>query len=147
MRLRPTQFLLSAVLLVFSELRLNSLAVLVVFLYTSIGGQTSVATGSVVGTITDTSGAAIIGAQISITNGATGQEIHVTTNSAGTYNSGALLPGSYTLHVSASGFATVSARVTVLIGNTTSGDVRLPVRAGDEVIDVTTLSKPWFKGS
>ena len=121
-------------------LRLNALCTGLLLLFSSASSlaQTSIASGSIVGTIADTSGAVIVGAQVTITNNATGQEIQVTTNSAGMYNSGALLPGGYTLHVTAGGFATATARVMVLIGNTASGDVRLPVRAGDEVIDVTS---------
>jgi Carboxypeptidase regulatory-like domain len=120
------------------RLRLHSFGVLLLSLSPPLLGQTSIAAGSVVGTVTDTSSAVIIEAQITITNSATGQEIHLTTNSAGNYNSGALLPGSYMLHVWAKGFATVTARLTILVGNTTTGDFRLPVRAGDEIIDVTS---------
>lgn len=117
---------------------LYPLRVLLLLLSPTLVGQTSVATGSIVGTVVDTSDAVITGALVTISNSATGQEVHVTTNSTGTYNSGALLPGSYTLQVVAMGFAKITARVTVLIGNTTDGNLRLPVRAGDEVIDVTS---------
>jgi Carboxypeptidase regulatory-like domain len=120
-------------------LRLHPLyGLLFLFSSASVLAQTSVATGSIVGTIADTSGAVIVGAQVTITNRATRQDIRVATNSAGIYNSGALLPGDYTLHITAKGFATVTARITALIGNTTSCSVRLAVRAGDEVIDVTS---------
>ena len=111
---------------------------LLIFLPPYVLAQTTVATGSIVGTVTDPSGAVIVGAQVSVSNNATGQEIHVTTNSAGTYNSGALIAGDYTLRISAKGFSTVMSRITVLIGNTTSGDARLPLGTGAEVIDVTS---------
>src|SRR5437016_14123205 len=111
---------------------------LLIFLPPYVLAQTTVATGSIVGTVTDPSGAVIVGAQVSVSNNATGQEIHVTTNSAGTYNSGALIAGDYTLRISAKGFSTVMSRITVLIGNTASGDVRLPLGTGSEVIDVTS---------
>jgi len=111
---------------------------LLVFLPPYLLTQTTIATGSIVGTVTDPSGAVIVGAQVSVSNNATGQEIHVTTNSAGTYNSGALIAGDYTLRISAKGFSTVMSRITVLIGNTTSGDARLPLGTGAEVIDVTS---------
>src|SRR5207245_381826 len=111
---------------------------LLIFLPPYVLAQTTVATGSIVGTVTDPSGAVIVGAQVSVSNNATGQEIHVTTNSAGTYNSGALIAGDYTLRISAKGFSTVMSRITVLIGNTASGDARLPLGTGAEVIDVTS---------
>jgi hypothetical protein len=100
--------------------------------------QTTVSTGSVVGTITDPSDAVVTGAEVAITNSDTGQVIHVSTNSAGTYNSGALIPGDYILEVTAKGFRTVRMTITVLLGNTASRSVRLLVGAGEQVLDVTS---------
>ncbi len=88
--------------------------------------------------MTDPSDAVVVGARLTILNNATGQKINVTTNSAGTYNSDALIPGDYTLQVSAKGFSTVRVPITVLVGNTASGDARLPLGAESEVIDVTS---------
>jgi Carboxypeptidase regulatory-like domain len=104
----------------------------------SLFAQSTVATGSIVGTITDPSDAVVTGAEVAITNISTGQVIHVTTNSAGTYNSGALIPGDYILQVTAKGFRTVRITITVLLGNTASRSVRLLVGAGDQVLDVTS---------
>jgi hypothetical protein len=103
-----------------------------------LDAQTTIATGSVVGTVTDPSDAVIVGAQVSIRNNATGQQIRVTTNSAGAFGSGAVLPGDYTLRVSAKGFGTVSKQISIRVGNTASGDVRLPVGAEGRVVDVTS---------
>src|SRR5437667_12613584 len=80
---------------------------LLIFLPPYVLAQTTIATGSIVGTVTDPSGAVIVGAQVSVSNDSTGQEIHVTTNSACTYNSGALIAGDYTLRISAKGFYSV----------------------------------------
>jgi hypothetical protein len=71
-----------------------------------------------------------------MSNRATGQIIHVTTNSAGTYNSGALMPDEYLLQVSAKGFQTASLQVTVLVGNTAARNVKLRVGTGTEAIEV-----------
>lgn len=57
--------------------------------------QTTVGTGSIVGAVSDPTGAVISGAKITITNVATGQVIELATNSSGSLNSGALLPGNY----------------------------------------------------
>src|SRR5712671_384649 len=62
--------------------------------------QTTVSTGSIVGTLTDPQGALIPGARVTVTNVGTGQTIELTTNSAGAYNSGALAPGSYRVKAS-----------------------------------------------
>ena len=88
--------------------------------------------------MTDSSNAVIIGAQISITNRATGLRVQVTTNSAGTFNSGPLLPGDFTLQVSANGFGVVSEQITVLVGNTASRAVRLAVEGKRVLVDVNS---------
>jgi hypothetical protein len=61
--------------------------------------QTTIGTGSIVGTVGDPSGTMISGAIVRITNEATGQAINLTSNSSGTFNSGALIPGNYTTKV------------------------------------------------
>src|SRR5438552_13225962 len=68
--------------------------------------QTTISTGSIVGTVTDSQGAVVSGAKVSITNTSTAQAISLATNSAGAYNSGSLAPGNYTVQISASGFRT-----------------------------------------
>jgi len=55
--------------------------------------------GSIVGTVTDPSGAVVSGAKVTITNVATGQTIELTANSAGAFNSGAIAPGTYKVQV------------------------------------------------
>src|SRR5439155_21506810 len=77
--------------------------------------QTTVGTGSIVGTVSDPSGAVVIGAEITITNVATGQVVKLTTNSSGSFNSGALLPGNYKTQVSAKGFRSAEVPVNVLL--------------------------------
>jgi hypothetical protein len=116
----------------------HAVGVLLLLLTPSLVAQTTVATGSIVGTITNPSDAVATGAEVAITNIATGQVIHVTTNSAGTYNSGALIPGDYVLQVTAKGFTTIRMPITVLLGNTASCSVRLLVGAGDQVLDVSS---------
>src|SRR5437016_11872237 len=69
--------------------------------------QTTVGTGSIVGTVSDPSGAVVAGAQIAIINVSTGQVIKPTTNSYGSFHSGALIPANYKVNVSATGFRSV----------------------------------------
>ncbi|MEO6807091.1 MAG: carboxypeptidase regulatory-like domain-containing protein [Edaphobacter sp.] len=62
-------------------------------------------TGSISGTITDSSGASVKGATVSLTNTDRGQNIRtLTTNSAGFYTGTSLPLGTYTVKVAASGF-------------------------------------------
>ncbi len=98
--------------------------------------QTTVGTGSIVGTISDPSGAVIVGAHVAIANMGTGRFLELTTNLSGFFSSGALTPGSYKVQVSASGFQSVTAPATVLVGNTTSMNVGLQIRGQKEAIEV-----------
>src|ERR1700687_4494671 len=92
----------------------------VVFFSTLLVAQTTVATGSIVGTVTDPSGAFVDGARVDVTNLGTNQTISLTTNGSGSYNSGALAPRKSRVQVSAKGFSKVSQDVVVQVGNTAS---------------------------
>lgn len=98
--------------------------------------QTTIATGSITGIVTDPSGATVSDATISISNKATGQMLHVTSNGAGNYTSGALIPGNYVVRVEASGFRTNEIAVTVQVGVTSNGDSKLQVGQSNEVVEV-----------
>ena len=99
-------------------------------------GQTTVGTGSIVGTVADPSGAVVAGAKVKITNVGTGQVIDLTTNSSGVYNSGALIPGGYKVLVQGKGFRSSEVTLTVQVGNTASGNVRLQLGAESQVVEV-----------
>jgi hypothetical protein len=98
--------------------------------------QTTVGTGSIVGTVSDPSSAVVSGAEVTITNRATGQLINLTTNSSGSFNSGALIPGNYKTLVSAKGFSSVEVSLTVLVGNTATANVTLQIGQQNQIIDV-----------
>ncbi|MGC1130973.1 MAG: TonB-dependent receptor, partial [Candidatus Acidiferrales bacterium] len=102
----------------------------------TLKAQTTISQGSIQGTITDPAGAVVPGAVVSITNRATGQVSTTTTTSAGTYNSGGLLPGDYVVSVVATGFKTVQLPVTVQIGTTASGSIKLELGASTETVEV-----------
>jgi hypothetical protein len=101
-----------------------------------LAAQTTISTGSIVGTVTDPSGAVVSGAKVSVTNNNTGQVLNLTTNSAGAYNSGALIPGPYTVKVTAPGFSSMSLPVTVQVGGTAAGNVKLQVGQENQIVEV-----------
>jgi len=101
-----------------------------------LAAQTTISTGSIQGTVSDPSGATLPNAKVSITNKSTGRVINVSTTSAGTYVSGALIPGTYTVRVEAQGFKTSELQVTVQVGVTASGNVKLQVGQASQVIEV-----------
>jgi Carboxypeptidase regulatory-like domain/TonB-dependent Receptor Plug Domain len=65
-------------------------------------------TSSLSGTVTDTSGAVVAGANVTVQNTATRTETRGTTNDGGNFTITNLVPGSYTLRVEAAGFQTTS---------------------------------------
>jgi len=98
--------------------------------------QTTISTGSIQGSVTDPSGAVVSGAKISISNKATGRLISMKSTSAGAYTSGALTPGDYLLRVEAQGFKTSEVALTVQVGVTASGNVKLQVGQATQVVAV-----------
>src|SRR5246127_144034 len=98
--------------------------------------QTTISTGSIVGTVTDPSGAVVSGAKVTITNRATGQVITTTTTSAGTYTSGALTPGNYQIRIEGQGFKTTEFPATVQVNTTASGNVKLELGQSAQVVEV-----------
>jgi len=98
--------------------------------------QTTISTGSIVGTVADPSGAVVSGAKVTITSKATGQVIPTTTTSTGTYASGALTPGEYRVRVEGQGFKTSEFSVIVQVNTTSSGNVKLEVGQSAQVVEV-----------
>src|SRR5712671_2877542 len=99
--------------------------------------QSTVATGSIQGTVTDPNGAVVPNAAITIKNKATGQTSKLTSSSSGTYASGALIPGEYEVRIEAKGFQTQVLTVPVQVGNIASGNAKLTLGQSTEVIEVT----------
>ena len=117
---------------------LVSLGVVVALLLivTSIRAQVAGATLS--GTVTDASGAVVTQAQISIKNSATGIITVVPTNSAGFYVAPNLLPGSYEVVATASGFATaVRKGLTLTVGAAAVLNLTLTVGQVSQTVEVS----------
>ena len=91
--------------------------------------QTTVATGSIVGTVTDATDAVVSGAKVTFA-GPTGQTITVSTDAAGNYSSGFVVPGVYNVRVAAKGSKTAQLLLAVRVDTATMGNVKL--QAGQE---------------
>src|ERR1044072_5926557 len=72
-----------------------------VFIYSNLLAQTS---AEITGTVTDTTGALVTEASITITNTATGQVRRVVTNQSGNYSAPFLTPGTYQIRAEKPGF-------------------------------------------
>jgi hypothetical protein len=98
--------------------------------------QSTVATGNIQGTITDTTGGVVAAAKVIITNIDTGQTLNLVTSSSGIYNSGSLVPGNYSVRAQAQGFKTVEQHVVVRVGVVSGVNLTLEVGAANAVVEV-----------
>ncbi len=126
--------------------RLGVSSVLLVFAScVLLTAQNVVLTGSLGGRVTDQSGAIVPGASVVVKNLATGVQQSAATNRAGLYRFPAVMPGTYSITASVKGFRDVQVLVRVLVGNTTSQDIKLQVGASADtvrVIGTTPLLRP-----
>ena len=99
------------------------------------------ATANVNGAVKDQSGASVPNAQIALTNVNTGVVRKTTSNADGIYDFPSVVPGVYSMQVSAAGFAAVSQpAVTLQVGQTASFDFHLTVGATTSTVTVTAAA-------
>ncbi|HKX31811.1 MAG TPA: carboxypeptidase regulatory-like domain-containing protein [Blastocatellia bacterium] len=93
--------------------------------------------GSIVGTITDPSGAVVAGAKVTVTETGTSFTRTVTTTAEGSYVLPSLRPAQYDLNIEATGFRKSSRKgLTLLADQTLTVSVTLQIGATEEVVDV-----------
>jgi outer membrane receptor protein involved in Fe transport len=98
--------------------------------------QTSL--GTLTGVVRDASGAVVVNAKISLTNGQTGESRAIISDSQGAYRFDALTPGSYTLEIESTGFEKFNAKaVKVVASMAQSFDVTLKTGQVSETVEVT----------
>ncbi len=90
--------------------------------------------GRIVGTVTDTTGAAIPQASITLLNRATGGKLVGTSNASGELNVSAVPPGDYVATVAAPGFQTQTQSLTVVV--TTSLTLNFALKPGEQTTTV-----------
>lgn len=96
-------------------------------------------TGSITGTVTDASNAAIPGATVTIQNLGTSYVRVVTTGDNGMYTVTSLLPGRYSVKVEKSAFKTyIRTDLTLQINQVLGIDIQLQVGGQNETVQVTT---------
>lgn len=120
-----------------AKIRLGlALALLMVVLPGMMNAQAFL--GSVVGTITDQSGAALPGVKVTVTNVGTNEERSATTSSVGDYQILNLVPGSYKLTADKDGFGRlVREGVTVRVQAELRVDAALSVGATTQSVEVS----------
>ncbi|MGB7729161.1 MAG: TonB-dependent receptor [Candidatus Acidiferrum sp.] len=95
--------------------------------------------GSMIGTVTDPQGAAVVGAQVTVTSVSKGTSDQTTTNESGFYNVTHLIPDTYKLKVEAKGFKSYDVdSVPVSADSSAHIDVQLQVGDVTQSVEVTT---------
>ncbi|MGH9678680.1 MAG: carboxypeptidase regulatory-like domain-containing protein, partial [Candidatus Acidiferrales bacterium] len=90
------------------------------------------------GTVTDQSGGVVANASVAVLNTATGDTRNVTTNTEGIYSAPNLIPGVYTVTVTATGFQkTVQSNVTLTVGATQNLNITMQVGQATQTVEVT----------
>src|SRR5271163_3604386 len=98
--------------------------------------------GDITGTVTDPSGKAVVGAQVTVKSQATGATKVVTTGATGNYRVSLLSPGSYTISVTSQGFETTSTLTAISAGVVNEEDLQLTVGSGTTTVEVTGTEVP-----
>jgi hypothetical protein len=100
-------------------------------------------TGSLSGVIADPQGAVIPSAKVEVINQDTGVVTPLTTNDAGVYRAAFLIPGKYTVRVSATGFRTFESKdIVVELAREPNVSATLQVGSASEVVEVTGSAAP-----
>jgi hypothetical protein len=112
------------------------------FLFLPGMAQAQVLYGSLTGTVTDPSAAVVPGAQVEALNVATNAAKQVATNQAGVYLFSQLLPGTYRVTISASGFAkVVTENVFINVNSMRRLNAALQLAKTAETITVTSAAE------
>src|SRR6516225_11305643 len=102
--------------------------------------------GSIFGTVTDKSGAAIPNATISVTSETKNTVVTVTSNASGDYSVAHLIPDVYDLKVEAQGFKSFQAKsIQVLADTSPRIDPTLDVGGASETVQVNADQEPQLK--
>ncbi|MCL6546758.1 MAG: carboxypeptidase-like regulatory domain-containing protein, partial [Bryobacteraceae bacterium] len=94
-------------------------------------------TANLTGTVTDPTGAVVVGAQVTVTNVATNVETTTETNSEGIYRVPFLRPGTYRVTISAAGFKRfIRENVTLSVGATVPVNASLEIGTVADTVEV-----------
>ncbi len=103
--------------------------------------HSQVSTGSILGAVTDPSGAVIVGASVKVINARTNVSRTVSTNSSGLFNAANLVTGTYDVVVTSTGFSAEKvAGVTLDVGAQRELNIQLKIGLQDVQVVVTSAA-------
>lgn len=103
---------------------------------TGVSAHAQAPIGTIAGTVTDESGAVVVGAAVSVTNKASGAKRELKTDNEGVYSAPSLPAGHYEVRGQMTGFRQVVRDAEVLTGSTTTVDLKMALGAMTEVVNV-----------
>jgi hypothetical protein len=119
------------------NLRAMLICTILLLALTNSQAQSGGATGTIVGTVADSTGALIPGAKVSITEADTNVTSTTTTSSSGNYTVASLKPGTYRVTAVAAGFETTTTlNVVLTVGSEARVDLRLTPGSEQQTISV-----------
>jgi outer membrane receptor protein involved in Fe transport len=95
------------------------------------------ASGTVEGSVTDSSGAVVAGTEVTITSTSSGAIRTTTSNESGAYRFDLLSAGTYVVKVAKTGFSTVEDKVELLVGSTSTANVTLMPGSASSTIEIS----------
>ena len=110
---------------------------MVCFLLPRVALTQNLISGEITGTVTDSTGAVVAHATVTLTQADLGIKTVSTTGTSGSYRFPLLRPGTYKVSVTAPGFGTATRSVVVDLGQVTPANILLSVSGKTEVVEVT----------
>lgn len=115
---------------------------LALWLMGTLPGWAQNAQGTILGHVVDPSGAAVVGATVTVTNLDTGIQATFKTNSNGDYVAPALNPGAYSVAIEASGFSRAeTSNLTLEVQQSLRQDFKLAIGSVSNTVQVTAESQ------
>jgi Carboxypeptidase regulatory-like domain len=118
-------------------MKLRQIAIAVVFCLFSVLAVGQRETGTINGTVTDTTGAVVPNSKITVISATTGAVRTATASQTGLYSVTDLQPGPYEVSVEGPGFSTYKGKVEVTVGSINTFNAVLKVGSKTETVEVT----------
>src|SRR3954454_17600644 len=115
----------------------NLLLIITLGLLSSVSALGQAIYGNITGTITDPAGAVVPGAHVAIHDVDRGVDYDTVANSSGNFTQTHLLPGHYSLRVTAPGFVEYTATAVVQVDFITRVDVQMRIGGSSQTVNVT----------
>jgi Carboxypeptidase regulatory-like domain len=106
----------------------------------SVGAHAQSNNGSIVGTVTDSTGAVIPNATVAVTNVDTGLKLSGTSNPSGEFQIFAVPPGNYKADVAAQGFQSQTVNFAIQVATTQTLQFKLATGSVSQTVEVTSAA-------